>query len=130
MQVVVEGPWLSPGSHINAIGANFARKRELGDAAVRRANPIAVDSLEQAKMEAGDLIQAYGNDESRWNSTIELSGIVAGKVKGRTTADQITLFKSIGIATWDLAVAARVYELAKERGLGTRIPLWEIPGNK
>ena len=56
--------------------------------------------------------------------------IVAGKAKGRTSPDQITLFKSIGIATWDLATAARVYELAKARGMGTQIPLWEIPGAK
>jgi len=126
MHVVLEGTWLLPGSHINAIGANFAQKRELDDAAVRRADVVAVDSLEQAKMEAGDLIQAYGEDESPWNSTLELSGIVAGKVKGRTSANQITLFKSIGIATWDLAVAARVYELAKGRGMGTHIPLWDV----
>ena len=127
MKIVLEGAWLSPGVHVNAIGANWAQKRELDDAAVNRADLIAVDSIEQAKMEAGDLILAFGNDASRWNAVRELGGIVAGKIPGRTSANQITLFKSNGIATWDLAVAVRVYELAVARGMGQSIPLWEAP---
>lgn len=124
-KVVLEGAWLKPGTHVVAMGANWAQKRELDAAAVNRADLIAVDSIEQAKMEAGDLIQAFADDVSRWNSVRELSGIVAGKITGRTSAGQITLFKSNGIATWDLAAAVRVYELAREKGLGQSIPLWE-----
>jgi alanine dehydrogenase len=126
-KIVLEGAWLAPGMHIVAMGANWAQKRELDAAAVNRADLIAVDSLEQAKMEAGDLIQAFGDDDSRWNTVRELSGIVAGKIPGRTSAGQITLFKSNGIATWDLAAAVRVYELAREKRLGRLIPLWELP---
>jgi ornithine cyclodeaminase/alanine dehydrogenase-like protein (mu-crystallin family) len=129
LKTVLDGAWLSPGTHVNAIGANFAQKRELDDAAVIRADLIAVDSLEQAKMEAGDLIQAFGEDSQRWNTVRELSGIVAGKIAGRTGATQITLFKSVGIATWDLAVAVRVYEMAVAQGLGKSIPLWEALGH-
>jgi ornithine cyclodeaminase/alanine dehydrogenase-like protein (mu-crystallin family) len=125
MKIVLEGSWLSPGVHVNAIGANWAQKRELDDAAVSRADVIAVDSIEQAKMEAGDLILSFANDVSRWDAVRELGGIVAGKTPGRTSANQITLFKSNGIATWDLAVAVRVYELAIARGMGQSIPLWE-----
>jgi ornithine cyclodeaminase/alanine dehydrogenase-like protein (mu-crystallin family) len=125
MKIVLEGAWLSPGVHVNAIGANWAQKRELDDAAVSRADLIVVDSIEQAKMEAGDLILAFANDASRWDPVRELGGIVAGKIPGRTNANQITLFKSNGIATWDLAVAVRVYELAVARGVGQSIPLWE-----
>jgi alanine dehydrogenase len=125
MKIVLEGAWLAPGVHINAIGANWAQKRELDEAAVSRADVIVVDSLEQAKMEAGDLIQPFGNDASRWDAVRELGGIVADKTPGRTSANQITLFKSNGIATWDLAVAVRVYELAVARGMGQSIPLWE-----
>jgi alanine dehydrogenase len=125
LQIVLDGSWLSPGTHINAIGANFPQKRELDDAAVGCADVIAVDSMEQAKMEAGDLIQAFSEDASRWGAVHELSGIVAGNAAGRINASQITLFKSIGIATWDLAVAVRVYELAVARGMGQSIPLWE-----
>jgi alanine dehydrogenase len=128
-QTVLDGAWLSPGTHINAIGANYAQKRELDDAAVSRADVIAVDSLEQAKMEAGDLIQAFGDDSQRWDTVRELSETVAGKIPGRTGAKQITLFKSVGIATWDLAVAVRVYEMAVARGLGKSMPVWEASGH-
>jgi alanine dehydrogenase len=124
-KVVLEGAWLAPGMHINAMGANWPQKRELDAAAVARAGKIVVDSIEQAKMEAGDLIQAFGEDSSRWNSVQELAEIVAGKAPGRTNPTEITLFKSNGIATWDLAAAVRVYEMATAQGMGKTIPLWE-----
>jgi ornithine cyclodeaminase/alanine dehydrogenase-like protein (mu-crystallin family) len=124
-KVVLEGEWLAPGMHINAMGANWPQKRELDTAAVALANKIVVDSIEQTKMEAGDLIQAFGEDQSRWNAVQELSQIVAAKTPGRISADQITLFKSNGIATWDLAAAVRVYEMAVARGMGQSIPIWE-----
>jgi ornithine cyclodeaminase/alanine dehydrogenase-like protein (mu-crystallin family) len=124
-QPVLSGAWLKPGAHINAIGANFPQKRELDDEAVSRAGLIAVDSREQAKMEAGDLIRGFGGDESRWERVQELADIVARKTKGRTGAQQITLFKSSGIASEDIAVAGPIYELAKERGMGREISMWE-----
>jgi ornithine cyclodeaminase/alanine dehydrogenase-like protein (mu-crystallin family) len=124
-KVVLEGAWIAPGMHINAMGANWPQKRELDAAAVGRANKIVVDSVEQSKMEAGDLVQAFGEDQSRWDSVQELSQIVAGKAPGRITAEQITLFKSNGIATWDLAAAVRVYEMALAQGMGQPIPLWQ-----
>jgi alanine dehydrogenase len=124
-KVVLEGARVAPGIHINAMGANWAQKRELDAAAVERADKIVVDSVEQAKMEAGDLIQAFGEDQSRWNAVQELSQIVAGKTSGRDSANQITLFKSNGIATWDLAAAVRVYELSVAKQMGQKIPLWE-----
>jgi alanine dehydrogenase len=124
-QVVLEGAWLVPGTHINAMGANWPQKRELDSAAVVRSDRIVVDSIEQSKMEAGDLIQAFGEDATRWQAVEELSQIVAGKAPGRTSAEQITMFKSNGIATWDLAAAVRVYEMAVAKGMGKAIPLWE-----
>src|SRR4029077_17745394 len=124
-KVVLEGAWLAPGVHINAMGANWPQKRELDAAAVNRAGKIVVDSIEQSKMEAGDLIQAFGEDPSRWDAVQELSQIVAGKAPGRSAADQITLFKSNGIATWDLAAAVRVYEMAVAQGMGQSIPIWQ-----
>jgi alanine dehydrogenase len=122
---VVEGGWIKPGAHINAIGANFPNKRELDEAAVNRAGLIAVDSREQSKMEAGDLIHTFKKDQARWNSVIELSEIVSGQLPGRLSAEQVTLFKSNGIATEDVAVGARIYELAKSRGVGRDFPCWE-----
>ncbi len=122
---VLEGSWLAPGMHINAIGANFPQKHELDGEAVRRCDVIAADSREQSKVEAGDLIQMYGDDKRRWDSVTDLAEIVAGKAPGRTTPEQITLFKSNGIAIEDIVVAGRIYELARERGLGRQVPLWE-----
>ena len=118
---VIAGAWIAPGAHVNAIGANFPQKRELDDAAVHRAGIIAVDSREQAKQEAGDLIQAFREDPAAWSAVKELAEIVVEGTPGRTSERQITLFKSNGIATWDVACAARVYELAVERGLGEKI---------
>ena len=121
---VVDGQWLAPGMHINAIGANFPQKRELDDAAIARATRIAVDSLEQSRLESGDLIQAFANNEERWSRVQELAPIVAGKASGRERAEEITLFKSNGLAIWDIAAAARVVQLALAQGRGQKISMW------
>jgi len=122
---VLDGSWLAPGMHVNAIGANFPQKHELDGAAIRRCDIIVADSREQSKMESGDLIQMYGDDKRRWSSVTELAEIVAGKTPGRSNPEQITLFKSNGIAIEDIVVAGRIYELARERGMGRQVPLWE-----
>ena len=122
---VVEGRWLKKGTHINAIGANFPQKRELDAEAVERCDVIAVDSREQSKLESGDLIQAFGQDAERWNGVVELADIVAGKAPGRANPEQITLFKSNGIAIEDIVVAGQIYELAREKKIGKEIPMWE-----
>ena len=127
-QPVVHGADLSPGVHINAIGANHAHKRELDDEAVASADVIVVDSVEQSRQEAGDLIIAFHGDEICWTGVKKLSEIVAGKASGRTSDSEVTLFKSNGIASWDLAVAMRVYALAREKGLGRELPLWNDGG--
>lgn len=123
-QPVVNGVDLSPGVHINAIGANHAHKRELDDEAVASADVIVVDSVEQSRQEAGDLIVAFHGDEICWTGVKKLSEIVAGKVSGRTSDAEVTLFKSNGIASWDLAVAMKVYALAREKNLGRELSLW------
>jgi alanine dehydrogenase len=123
-QPVVSGADLSPGVHINAIGANHAHKRELDDEAVASADIIVVDSVEQSRQEAGDLIIAFHGDEICWTGVKKLSEIVAGKATGRTSDTEVTLFKSNGIASWDLAVAMKVYALAREKKLGRELPLW------
>jgi len=120
---VVCGAWLAPGTHLNAVGSNLPQRRELDDDAVARAAIVAVDSIEQSKMESGELIHAYAADPSRWNKVVEVAEIVSGKRPGRTSAGEITLFKSNGIATWDIAAAARVLERAEKEGLGRRLEL-------
>jgi ornithine cyclodeaminase/alanine dehydrogenase-like protein (mu-crystallin family) len=123
-QPVLSGADLTPGVHINAIGANHAHKRELDDEAVASADVIVVDSVEQSRQEAGDLIIAFHGDEICWTGVKKLSDVVAGKTSGRTSDAEVTLFKSNGIASWDLAVAMKVYALARERKLGRKLPLW------
>ena len=122
---VLDGSWLAPGTHINAIGANFPQKHELNGEAIRRCDIIVADSREQSKLESGDLIQMYGDDQRRWTNVINFAEIVSGKTPGRTSDSQITLFKSNGIATEDIVVAGRIYEIAKEQGMGRQLTLWE-----
>jgi ornithine cyclodeaminase/alanine dehydrogenase-like protein (mu-crystallin family) len=121
---VVSGADLAPGVHMNAIGANHAHKRELDDEAVASADVIVVDSIEQSRQEAGDLILAFRGDEVCWTGVKKLSDVVAKKTPGRTSDTEVTLFKSNGIASWDLAVAMKVYALAKEKRLGRELPFW------
>lgn len=123
-QPIVRGTDLGNGLHINAIGANHAHKRELDGEAVASADVIVVDSVEQARQEAGDLIIAFQGDEVCWTGVKKLSDVVTAKTTGRTSAGEVTLFKSNGIASWDLAVAMKVYALAKDKGLGKELPLW------
>src|SRR5438128_1317559 len=122
-QPVLSGADLTPGVHLNAIGANHAHKRELDDEAVASADVIVVDSVEQSRQEAGDLIIAFHGDEICWTGVKKLSDVVAGKTSGRTSDAEVTLFKSNGIASWDLAVAMKVYALAREKKLGRELPL-------
>ena len=121
---VLMGKWVERGAHVNAMGINYAEKAEIDAETVERADLIAADSVEQAKIEAGDLILAFGGDAKRWEEVRELSAIVAGKAPGRTNRDQITLFKSGGIAIEDIVVAGRVYELARERHMGREVPMF------
>jgi alanine dehydrogenase len=121
---VLLGAELTKGMHINAIGANHAHKRELDDAAIAMADLIVVDSVEQSKQEAGDLILPFAKEPGRWSQVHELAEVVGGKAPGRTNMEQITLFKSNGIAAWDLAVAEVVYKRALEQKIGREMPLF------
>jgi len=121
---VLHGEDLPVGVHINAIGANHAHKQELDEAAIAKANLIFVDSLAQSNQEAGDLIIPFAKKPQRWAEVNELAELVAGKKAGRANDAQITLFKSNGIAAWDLAVAVKVYGLAREKNLGRELPLF------
>ena len=122
-QPVIHGDWLRAGCHINAMGANRLETRELDDAAVSRCAFVATDSIEQAREEGGDLVEPMKRGLITWDRIHELSEVVAEKVTGRTNADDITLFKSHGIAIEDVAVAALVYERARDRGIGRPISL-------
>lgn len=127
---VLEGAWLEPGMHINAAGSNRANAAELDVAAVARADLIVADQVEDARIESGDIIAAVDAGAVSWDRVVALGDILAGTTPGRTSPEQITLFESQGLAIEDLVAARRVYDLALERGVGTRIPMFETGGGK
>jgi alanine dehydrogenase len=108
---VLEAAWVAPGAHVNAIGSNNPSRRELPSELVLAAGLIAVDSIEQARMESGDLILAL--DEQGWNSPrlVELAELAAGK-RAWTRTGTPTIFKSNGLGVEDVAAAGFVYERA------------------
>ncbi len=116
---VLLGAWLRPGVHINAIGSNWAHKREIDTEVVRRADRIVVDDLEQAKIEAGDLLGPVDEDLLDWEGVVELGQLVTGDVAGRTAAEHITLFESQGIALEDVATMKLAFDRAKAAGIGS-----------
>jgi alanine dehydrogenase len=120
---VLFGAWLSPGQHLNIAGSNFLAKTEIDVEVVKRANQIAIDSKEQGRLEAGDLVAALDQHIIEWMDVAELGRVVAMRTPGRQSAEDITLFKSLGIGVEDIAVAAKVYEKAKDEGVGRWIDL-------
>jgi alanine dehydrogenase len=115
---VLFGEWLSPGTHVNATGANGYARRELDDDAVMRAALVSTDQREQAKTEAREFIDLSAAGRLAWDDVIELGALVRGDVAGRGNDDQITLFKSLGIALEDIAFAKIIYERAVAGGIG------------
>ena len=108
---VFSGEWLRPGTHICAVGGANEYVTELDDATIRRADFIAVDSIAQAKVECGELLMPTSRGLLLWEQVSELWQVVVGGMKaGRRGADDITLFKSLGMAMWDVAAAKAVYD--------------------
>ncbi len=104
-----------------AVGANDPRARELDDAVVERAALVCCDSIEDAKHESGDLIDPVAAGRLEWDQVSELHEVVAGDVVPRASANEIVIFKSNGIAPWDIALGHEVVRRATERGVGTNI---------
>lgn len=116
---VFEASWIAPGTHINAAGSNWANRRELpAEVVLDRGALLAVDSVEVAKIESGDLLIPLAERGSAAFPALELSAIISGKLSGRAGANQITIFKSNGLAVEDIAVAGHIYEESLRRGLG------------
>ena len=118
---VLEGAWLAPGTHVNAVGVSLPTARELDAEAVRRAR-LYVDRRESALAEAGDFLLAR-RDGAVTDAHIvgEVGELLLGRVDGRRSADEITLFKSLGLAVEDVAAARHVYARATAMGRGTPV---------
>ncbi len=106
---VFPGRLLAPGAHVNAAGSNHILRRELDADAVERADVVTVDSLAQARMEAGDLTQAADEGCFDWAGARELHEVLSGRADGRTSDAQVTLFESQGLAIEDIVLADLVY---------------------
>ncbi|MCL4508540.1 MAG: ornithine cyclodeaminase family protein [Chloroflexi bacterium] len=115
---VVQGEWIQPGTHVNAAGSNQAAKSEIDPTTVARASIVAVDLLEQARSECGDLLAAEAAGSFSWDRACELGDIISGKTSGRRDAHEVTLFESQGIAIEDVAVGHLVYTRAREQHVG------------
>lgn len=120
---VLHAEWLEPGMHLNLAGVNQAVNREADGEAISRADLIAVDDLAQARVESGDLISAVEEGAIRWEDVTELGVSLAGRARGRERAEDLTIFESHGVGKWDIAAAARVYELAEQNGIGSELPI-------
>jgi ornithine cyclodeaminase len=120
---VVLGAWVAPGAHVNAVGAYTPTTRELDSELVAKARLYA-DKRESLLSEAGEFLIPTGEgligDD---HSVAEIGELLTGKAPARTSLDEITLFKSLGIAIEDLASAHRIYEICKERELGTWVEI-------
>ena len=118
---VLRGEWLRPGALVCAAGANRIEARELDNAVLERASFVCCDSLDQARSEAGDLVEPVERGVLDWLEVHELAEVVGGETAGRQQDDDVVVFKILGIAAEDVAVAALVHDRARERGLGTEL---------
>lgn len=118
---VLRGEWLREGALVCAIGANDRRSRELDNVALERAAFVCCDSIQQSKLESGDLIEPVEQGILDWLEVHELHEVVAGEVQGRQSEEDVVLFKSNGLAAWDVAIGALALERARERKVGREL---------
>jgi ornithine cyclodeaminase/alanine dehydrogenase-like protein (mu-crystallin family) len=118
---VLRGEWLRDGTLVCAVGANDPRARELDNVVLERAAFVCCDSREQARLESGDLIEPVEVGVLDWLEVHELQEVVAGELEGRQSDDDIVVFKSNGIAAWDVAIGAVALEKARKKKVGRRI---------
>ena len=120
---ILKAEWLKPGVHINAVGSHRPEAREMGSDTVKRAT-VVVDSLDAINTECGDILLAVKEgaitpDHVRG----EIGEVLSGAKPGRTRDDEITMYKSVGIAAQDVAAASLVYRRALEQGVGTEVEM-------
>ena len=118
---VLRGEWLRAGALVCAVGANDGRRRELDNVVLERAAFVCCDSVEDARLESADLIEPVDSGVLDWLEVHELQEVVASEVAGRQSDDDIVVFKSNGLAAWDVAVAAAVVERARAAGAGREV---------
>jgi alanine dehydrogenase len=118
---VLRGEWLAEGALVCAIGANDPAARELDNRVLERASFVCCDSLAQARLESGDLIEPVATGTLDWLEVHELQEVVSGEAQGRAGPRDIVVFKSNGIAAWDVAIAAEAVARARATGVGREL---------
>jgi ornithine cyclodeaminase/alanine dehydrogenase-like protein (mu-crystallin family) len=118
---VLRGEWLRPGALVCAVGANDGRRRELDNVVLERAAFVCCDSREDARLESADLIEPVASGVLDWLEVHELQEVVAGEVAGRQSGEDVVVFKSNGLAAWDVALAAAAVERARTAGVGREV---------
>jgi alanine dehydrogenase len=118
---VLRGEWLVEGALVIGAGANVASRRELDNAVLERASFVCCDSLETARLESGDLIEPVQAGVLDWLEVHELHEVVSGEVAGRQSDTDIVVFKSNGLAAWDVAIGAEAWRRAREQGVGVEL---------
>lgn len=122
--IAFRGAWMEPGMHVSSIGSTMPILRELDTETFARADHLVVDAPEQMHDESGDVIAAV--KEGVYETPSLLAAMVSGVAPGRTTDEQITLFKSVGTAMQDVVSAFAVYELAQQRGAASAVDLLSL----
>jgi alanine dehydrogenase len=119
---VFDGAWLNEGTFVAAIGSNWPNRAEIDANVIRRADNIVCDSVEACRKEAGDFADALERGVFDWTRAVDLADVVAGRAVGRSQSESITLFKSVGLAIEDVALAGKLLELARREGAGVELP--------
>jgi ornithine cyclodeaminase/alanine dehydrogenase-like protein (mu-crystallin family) len=117
-EAFIDGAWLKKGCHVSAIGADTGAKRELMTSVIQKCDKLVVDFIPQAFVTGDFRIPKEEGVITEEDVYAELGQIVAGKKEGRTSPDEVTLFKATGLAIQDVGTAHKVYQLAKEKGIG------------
>lgn len=116
---IVNGEWFKPGTHINGVGSHAPGMRELDTLTVKKSK-VVCDLVDACKPEAGDFIIPIEAGEYSWDEIHgSLGDVITGKIPGRENLEEITLFKSVGLAIQDISTAYHVYKKAVELGVGT-----------
>jgi ornithine cyclodeaminase/alanine dehydrogenase-like protein (mu-crystallin family) len=125
LEPLFKGEWLKNGAHVVSVGCQSGRAREIDDTTIERSRkPITVDSLETIKDEGGrDIVEPLRDGLISEEEIVEIGNVILGKVAGRTGEEEITFFKTCGVAVEDAATARALYELARTRNVGNVVRL-------
>ncbi len=117
-----DGRVLDEGTHLNVIGSNYLTRAEIDITTIRRADHVVCDSQAACEVEAGDFVAALEASALEWSRVQELSAVVTDQATGRARPEDITLFKSVGLAIEDVACAVHVLKRARAENIGQVLP--------